>query len=48
MHLLMIYEGWFTIYVYNTRWVGGQRFGKFVNVYSIKLVNGGRWVVKNM
>ena len=39
--------GVFTIYVYNARWVGGQKSGKFVNVYSIKIVNEGRWVVKN-
>ena len=30
------------------RWVGGQKSGKFVNVYNIKIVNEGRWVVKNM
>ena len=30
------------------RWVDGQNSGKFVNVYSIKIVNEGRWVVKNM
>ena len=41
-------KGAFTIYVYNTRWVGGQKSGKFVNVYSIKIVNEGRWVVKNV
>ena len=41
-------KGAFTIYVYNARWVGGQKSGKFVNVYSIKIVNEGRWVVKNM
>ena len=40
--------GSFTIYVYNARWVGGQKSGKFVNVYSIKIVNEGRWVVKYM
>ena len=38
----------FTIYVYNARWVGGQKSGKFVNVYSIEIVNEGRRVVKNM
>ena len=43
-----LYSGAFSIYVYNTRWVGGQKSGKFVNVYSIKIVNEGRWVVKNM
>ena len=32
-------KGAFTIYVYNARWVGGQKSGKFVNVYSIKIVN---------
>ena len=31
----------FTIYVFNARWVGGQKYGKFVNVHSIKIVNGG-------
>ena len=40
-------KGWFTIYVYNARWVGGQKYGKFVNVHSIKVVNVGGWVVKN-
>ena len=40
--------GAFTIYIYNARWVGGQKSGKFVNVYSIKIVNEGRWVVENM
>ena len=34
------------MYVYNDRWVGSQRFWKIVNVYSIKIVNEGRWVVK--
>ena len=37
---------WFTIYVYNARWVGDKKSRKFVNVYSIKSVNVGRWVVK--
>ena len=40
--------GAFKIYVYNFRWVGGQKFGKFVNVYNKEIVNGGRWGVKNM
>ena len=26
--------------------MGGQRYGKFVNVYSIKIVNEGSWVVR--
>ena len=25
-------RGWFTIYVYNARWVGGPKSGKIVNV----------------
>ena len=45
---LIFAKGAFTIYVYNARWVGGQKSGKFVNVYSIKIVNEGRWVVKNV
>ena len=28
--------------------MGGQKSGKFVNVYSMKIVNEGRRVVKNM
>ena len=40
--------GAFTIYVDNARWVGGQKFGIFVNIYSIKIVKEGRWVVKNL
>ena len=40
--------GAFTIYGYNARWVGGQKYGKFVTVYTIKIVNEGRWLVKNM
>ena len=40
--------GAFTIYVYNARWMGSQKFGIFGNVYSIKIVNDGWWVVKNM
>ena len=31
---------------YNAGWVGGQKSGKFVNVYSIEIVNQNRWVVK--
>ena len=41
-------KGAFTIYVYNVRWVGGQKSGKFVKVCSIEIVNEGRWVVKNV
>ena len=41
-------KGAFTIYVYNARWVGGQKSGKFVNVYSIKVVNEGRLIAKNV
>ena len=40
-------KGGFTIYVYNARGVGGQKYEKFVNVHSIKIVNEGRWVVRN-
>ena len=40
--------GAFKIYVYNFRWVGGQKFGKFVNVYSIKTINVGGLEVKNL
>ena len=40
------HKGVFTIYVYNARWVGGQKSGKFVNVYNIEIVTKGRWVVK--
>ena len=35
--------GAFKIYVYNSRWVDGQKSGKFVNVYNKEIVNGGRW-----
>ena len=35
-------KGAFTIYVYMARWVDGQNSGKFVNVYSIEIVNEGR------
>ena len=40
--------GAITNYVYNARGVVGQKYGKFVNVYSIEIVNEGRWVVKNL
>ena len=40
--------GAFTIHVYNARLMGGQKSGKFVNVYSIEIVNEGGWVVKNL
>ena len=29
-------------------WVGGQKSRRFVNFYSIKSVNVGGWVVKNV
>ena len=35
----MFDKGAFTIYVYNARWVGGQKSGKFVKIYSIKIIN---------
>ena len=38
------HKGAFTIYVYNARWVGDQKFGNFVNIYCIKIVNQCRWV----
>ena len=44
----MKFLGAFKIYVYNSSWVGGQKSGKFVNVYNKEIVNGGRCVVKNM
>ena len=40
--------GPYTIYVHNARWAGGQKSGKFVNVYNIKIVNEGRWVIKKL
>ena len=40
--------GGFTIYVYNARWVGGQKTRKFVNVDSINIVNVGGWVIKKL
>ena len=46
--LWMVPKGAFTIYVYNARWVGGQKFGKFVSIHRIKIVNEGSWVVKNV
>ena len=44
----MLYQGAFTIYVYNARWVCGQKSGKFDNIYGMKIVNEGRWMVKNV
>ena len=32
----------------NYRWVDGQKFWKFVDVHSIRIVEEGRWVVKNV
>ena len=44
----LAFLGMFTIHVYNARWVGGKKSGNFVNIYSIRIVNEGRWVVKNL
>ena len=43
-HVKIYHQGAFTVYVYNPRWVGNQKSGKFVNVYSIKIVNEGSTV----
>ena len=37
----------FTVYVYNARWVGGQKSGKIVKVYGINCKRLGEWVAKN-
>ena len=42
-NLFVCRKGAFTIYVYNARWVGDQKFWKFVNVYSINIVKKGGW-----
>ena len=41
-------KGWFTIYVYNPRWVGGQKSMKIVNVLACNCKRRGGLVIKNL